>query len=125
MKESDRVFCEKCRNETIAQKYRAGNDFFSAVYRLRCALCGADLGEIEAPGEKKTPSSEASARLSALLGGETVSKVEIERGDGYRRGCRNCRHFIHHPFKAICDRTGKEADPMHECGFFEFREKEK
>ncbi|MCQ2377727.1 MAG: hypothetical protein MJ016_00750 [Victivallaceae bacterium] len=125
MKENERLVCPRCGNETIARKYRANDDFLAPVYRLKCALCDADLGEISAPESPDAGHDRAAARLSALLGGETTQKVTLERGDGYRRGCRNCRNFVSHPFKAICSLTGNETDPMHDCGKFVSREEKK
>ncbi len=124
MKENASVVCPACGETTIARKYRVNDDFLSAQYRLRCALCGADLGEIDAP-ETAASANASTARLAALLGGETLTNVTIDPGDGFRRGCRNCKHFIAHPFKAVCAISGDETDPMAECAKFAFREEKK
>ena len=48
-----------------------------------------------------------------------------EKTEEYGRFCRNCRHFIIHPFQSRCGRTGQDADPMGECGQFELRKETK
>ncbi len=125
MKENDSCICPACKEKSIARKYRANDDFLAPEYRLRCALCGADLGKIDAPQSAETTSGNATQKLAALLGGESIEKVEIDPGDHFRHGCRNCKNFIAHPFKAICALSGAETDPMADCEKFIFREEKK
>ena len=64
--------------------------------------------------------------IAALLGDvELAPKADISPTEDYGKFCRNCKHFISHPFKSICTRNNLEADPMSSCSYFSFPVKEK
>ena len=118
---SKRITCPFCRAETVVGVKRVPGAEFGKFDEVEyCSLCSAVLGKAE---EKKTEENSAASspeldKLSALLGGEKLAEVTIEKGEFFKRGCRNCNNFIAHPFKAVCSATGKEADPMGDCALF-------
>ena len=107
-----------CGEESFAKKklIRSGWQITGEV--SVCALCGRELPD----GNKKSaetadPADERKRKLSALLGGEDTVNIRLA-GDADRKFCRNCRHFVVHPFRNFCALTDAEADPLGECDSF-------
>ncbi|MST98121.1 hypothetical protein FYJ85_13840 [Victivallaceae bacterium BBE-744-WT-12] len=90
---------------------------------LVCALCGAELGGAE-PASGDAAGQKAAERLAALLGEGAAPEAgaDLTPDADYGRFCRNCIHFIEHPFRTLCGRDGRTADPMGECGHFKRKE---
>ncbi|HCH85322.1 MAG TPA: hypothetical protein DFL85_07405, partial [Lentisphaeria bacterium] len=61
---------------------------------------------------------------AALLGEGAAPEAgaDLTPDADYGRFCRNCIHFIEHPFRTLCGRDGRTADPMGECGHFKRKE---
>lgn len=125
---SKHITCPFCHAETVVGIRRVPSEQFGKFDEVEyCSLCSAVLGKAE---EKKPEDNSAKSNpeldaLSALLGGEKLTEVVIEKGEFFKRGCRNCRNFISHPFKAVCSATGEEVDPMGDCGLFAPRQEKK
>ena len=108
--------CPHCKEESFAKK-KTVMDGWKVVGSIEvCALCGAQLSN-DSAGEKKDDTPPKSARLSALLGGESVEKITLA-GKADSDFCRNCRHFVVHPFKSICALTDADTDPNGSCAQF-------
>ena len=62
--------------------------------------------------------------MAALLGEGAAPEAgaDLTPDADYGRFCRNCIHFIEHPFRTLCGRDGRTADPMGECGHFKRKE---
>ena len=60
----------------------------------------------------------------AVLPGDGTGPERIA-DDGVRRFCRDCRHYISHPFLSRCDRHDRAADPMGDCPDFTPKETDK
>ena len=90
---------------------------------LKCAACSALVEEIhENTDEQQSKSAETQKKsaLMALLGEDAKPEVHsIEKEE--TRFCRDCRHFIAHPFLARCGLNGEPADPMADCPEFTAR----
>lgn len=120
MNAGDAVDCPRCGGKTIL-KTKNKMDGFSIVGNcLVCALCGAEFGEASTAPETSVERKSAD-RLAALLGDVAPPEpgADLTPEADYGRFCRNCIHFIEHPFQTRCGRDGKEADPMGECAHFE------
>ena len=77
--------------------------------------------DVEKEQEKGDASAKRAAdRFASLLGdgAEAAPKADLSPDENYGRFCRNCVHFIEHPFRPLCGRDGRAADPMGECGEF-------
>lgn len=110
------MICPFCNEETFIKKKNLTEGWKITGTVDVCALCGKELKKVESKvNEDKTDQSRS--RLAALLGGDFVEKVELS-GSADRKFCRNCQHFLIHPFKSVCALTDKEADPMGECPHF-------
>ena len=120
MKANDKIRCPFCGENTVVKEKRSFSDWQLSAPELVCALCGKKLADVSADSE--TPASAAKNRLAELLGGGEDQAVSLAPASEHRVWCRNCVHFIAHPFKSLCARTQQEADPMGECGSFQDRE---
>ena len=89
------------------------------------ALCGAELG---APEERTAAAAvrRKSDSLASLLGegAEFTPGADLTPDENYGRFCRNCVHFLAHPFKTLCSKYNRPADPMGDCPEFEKRKEQ-
>ena len=112
------MICPFCHEESFAKKKNLTDGWKITGTVEVCALCGAELKKDTATDPDISKTQASRDRLASLLGGDLREKVELS-GTADRRFCRNCRHFIVHPFKSVCALTDDEADPMGECAGFE------
>lgn len=125
MKAGEMLRCPHCAEQTVAREKNILSGWKVTGTVLVCPLCGGELGVPEKSGNAPSRSS-GSEKLAALLGDvDTGPELRLEKTEEYGRFCRNCRHFIVHPFQSRCGRTGLGADPMGECGQFELRKETK
>ncbi len=123
MRPGESVNCPHCGERTLTKSKKKMDGFTVVGESLVCALCGAELGTPEAE-KSAAPDRAASDRLAALLGDVSIeAKADLTPDEGYGRFCRNCLHFIEHPFKTLCGLNGNAADPMGECPRFQKKEK--
>lgn len=123
MRPGESVDCPRCGERTVVKSKKKMDGFTVVGELLVCALCGAELGTPE-EAKSAAPDCAASNRLAALLGDVSVeAKADLTPDEGYGRFCRNCLHFIEHPFKTLCGLHGAAADPMGECPRFQKKEK--
>ena len=122
MREGESIVCPRCGERSIVKSKNKMDGFTMIGKVLVCALCGAELGKpAESGAEKKHATAD---RLAALLGESAApeAKADLTPDEGYGRFCRNCVHFIEHPFKTLCGVDGHAADPMGECPRFKKKE---
>ncbi len=114
MKNGDPFKCPGCGEDSILKLRRKMDGFRCTGEVLCCMLCGAEIAPVTpaAPEEKTKPDP-----LAAMLGVKQDAPLRLE-DDGMRRFCRDCRHYIHHPFLSRCDRHGRAVDPMGDCPDF-------
>jgi len=119
MQSGDSVDCPHCGEKTIVKTKNRMDGFAIVGSCLVCALCGAELGGAE-PASGDAAGQKAAERLAALLGegAEAAPKADLTPDENYGCFCRNCVHFIEHPFRVLCGLDGHEIDPMGECGKF-------
>lgn len=115
MRAGDVFHCPECKQESIIKIRRKMDGFRYLGDELVCMLCGAVLPE-EAPSKTDDP-EKAPNPLAALLG---VAESEPERlaDDSGRGFCRDCRHYISHPFLSRCDLHSRSVNPMDDCPDF-------
>ncbi|MBE6375506.1 MAG: hypothetical protein E7050_03470 [Lentisphaerae bacterium] len=111
--------CPHCGEESFAKKKNLTENWKVIGVVEVCALCGKEWKK-SSPSDAGKNSDAGKSRLAALLGGDFTEKVVLS-GEAESSFCRNCRHFLVHPFKSICALTDLEADPAGECGRFEKR----
>lgn len=122
MRAGESVVCPHCGERTVVKTKTVTDGWRVAGTRFVCVLCGGELGapEKEQGGDSVASAKRAMDRFASLLGdgAEAAAKADLSPDENYGRFCRNCVHFLEHPFRPLCDRDGKAADPMGECGEF-------
>ncbi len=120
MKEGEAIHCPHCNEQSAVKLVTVMDGWSVAGKHLACALCGAKLGEPASPEAAKKESAKAVDAFAALLGegAEAAPKADLTPDENYGRFCRNCREFIVHPFRTMCGKFQRPADPMGECPDF-------
>ena len=115
------MICPHCHEESFAKKKNLTEGWKIVGQIEVCALCGKELKAASGKSAAK-PDNSSRDRLAALLGGDFTEEVRLS-GTAECNFCRNCRHFLIHPFKTVCALSDQEADPMGSCADFADREK--
>lgn len=129
MKAGDKVRCPRCGDDTFAQEGVLLDGWTVKCKILKCGMCGEKLAELdktEAPKAKEDDAGER-GKLSAfasLLGTEELRKPEVMISQDVRRFCKDCAHFLNHPFHIRCALKDVEIDPMDDCENFTPRKKQ-
>lgn len=115
MKAGDVFRCPDCKQDSIVKVRRKMDGFRCLGEELVCMLCGA-VQPGETPAEASDPEKDANP-LAALLG---VADTAPERlaDDSGRGFCRDCKHYISHPFLSRCDKHDRGVNPMDDCPDF-------
>ena len=119
MKKGDRILCPHCGEHTIVKTRVLVENWQTSGEIPICMLCGGKLGDAVDGDAGSAPNAADSRRLSALLGEIPAAPPRLDAAGGESRFCRDCRHFIVHPFLSRCEKHRREADPMADCPQFE------
>ena len=116
--------CAACASRSVVKCERVMDGWTCLGERLICALCAAPVPgtDIVSLGKSKEPSANEAAqqRLKALAGfldttPETRPVVDLsERGNF----CKDCLHFLRHPFVSRCLYHERDVEPMDDCDDF-------
>ena len=121
MQPNDKIICPACKEASMA-KLKNKMDGFTVVGKvLTCMLCGAELEAYKAAETATTGSEKKLEQLGMLLGAAPSATVRLAAADDEKRFCKDCKHFLRHPFVDRCDIDNKPVDPMDDCGNFEKR----
>ena len=121
MKPGDKTVCPACNEESFIKLKPVLDGWTKIGEILTCGLCEHKLCDYEQVAPEATiaePNSKTSA-LADLLGGVEVEKPVIEITEAERRFCRDCQHFIVHPFMSRCTLHDKQVNPMDDCSDFQ------
>lgn len=118
--------CTHCGNDSIAKKENVMEGWRCVGTRLVCALCGAPLAAEDVSSAGTSALSDASASAKRSLDGaasflgtsleELAPKLDLGESDG--RFCKNCEHFLRHPFQSRCLLHDRDVEPMEDCSDF-------
>ena len=76
------------------------------------------IADLEDEKAKATDSSNKFSKLENLLLEKKKDGPKIESKEGERNFCRDCMHFISHPFLTRCGLHKKNVEPMEDCDKF-------
>ena len=128
MNAGEEILCKHCGNSAFLVKKSKLDGWKKIGEYLACSSCGEKIEDIkEVQDEDNLSTSAANSKLeklAAFLGTENLEKKTINN-DIEKKFCRDCRHYIKHPFFNKCGKLNKEVNPMDDCSFFEHIEKEK
>ena len=126
MKAGDHTHCPHCGENTFVKEEVVMDGWQVKGKKLVCALCGHKLGEVAAAAERPAAAAADPAKLSALaglLGAEAEAKPDLGLRQTERRFCKDCRHFLVHPFMTRCSKFDRDVDPMGDCLHYQPRPK--
>jgi hypothetical protein len=126
---ANKVNCPVCGESTVPVRRSERLDWSTVDVFWACALCGARLSiEDKTTGGSAEPEPETSPesidKLAGFLGDDLA---EIKHGsakdlldDGSEiQFCRDCKHFLKHPFVCRCLFYDRDTEPMKHCSNFE------
>ena len=125
MKPGEQITCPHCENDAFATKKTLMDGWTNLGEVLACSACDKKVGDLDdsIPFEDKT--SSAKSALSDFLGVEEEKQKEFEVSEEEKYFCRDCGHYIEHPFLTRCQLFDKKVSPMDDCPEFKKREKKK
>jgi len=125
MKAGDRIRCPHCGDNTFVKEEVVMDGWTVKGKKLTCAMCGQKLADAEnAATAKESDGGADKAKLSALsglLGEKPVEKPKFDCDATLRRFCKDCAHFVIHPFMTRCGKFDRDVDPMGDCPEYQKR----
>ena len=125
MKAGDRISCPHCGDNTFVKEEVVMDGWTVKGKKLTCAMCGHKLGDVEAgtaDGSRDAAKEKAKlSALSGLLGEKPVEKPKFDVAGDLRRFCKDCSHFVVHPFMTRCGKFDRDVDPMGDCPEYQKR----
>lgn len=121
MKTGAEIICPHCGEDSFASQKTVMDGWTQIGEIFVCAACGAKLADIDDKSAEDNAVPAKSPGLSALagaLGVEEAEKPTIELSEDEKRFCRDCAHFVSHPFLDRCSLLEKEVSPMDDCAEF-------
>jgi DNA-directed RNA polymerase subunit RPC12/RpoP len=123
MKQGDNFECPHCGKSSFLKKESVMDGWTKLGDILACASCSTKIADIEESQKETAPSKSSSSALADLLGIEKEQKLSIEASEEEKRFCRDCVHFISHPFLDRCSLHDTDVNPMEDCAEFERKKK--
>jgi len=84
---------------------------------LACSCCSAKIADLKEDAEGRDNTASVS-KLETLFKTKQEKKPEIKSSEDEKHFCRDCIHFVMHPFLSRCDLHGKNVNPMDDCPRF-------
>ena len=119
MKRGDEFDCPHCGASTFLKQESILDE---AGWRkigeaLFCAACSEKIEDIvdEEPNSFVQKDKKELSALASLLGTEPEKKVRLQESAGDTHFCKDCKHFIVHPFMDRCALHEKDVNPMDDC----------
>ncbi len=117
MRVGERMKCPHCSQDTVIKEKNLMDGWTAVGKILACAICGGKLGDIEAE-PKAAANTAAMDSLKALLQTEGEAKPVIEVSEDEKHFCKDCAHFINHPFITRCGLHNRPTESMDDCPQF-------
>lgn len=118
MKQGDEIICPHCKGDAFLVKTNLMNDWVFEGETLICSLCKQKIADISRKDIKDPSESNRTLdRLAAFLGEEKENNQTIQDNEE-KTFCRDCKHYISHPFMNRCQLHTKEVNPMDDCRDF-------
>jgi DNA-directed RNA polymerase subunit RPC12/RpoP len=119
MKRGDEFDCPYCGENTFLKQESildtAGWGKIGEA--LFCASCSEKIEDISDVEKKESLNSSSGdlSMLSDLLGTKPEENVRLQEEFGDTHFCKDCKHFIVHPFMDRCSFHDKTVNPMDDC----------
>jgi hypothetical protein len=116
------IVCPGCRRDTIVQVRPVMDGWRRVGETFACGLCGHRLGAVPAddPVASAKASGQAATNALAVLLGQAPAPPPPRLADAEapKPFCRDCRHFLRHPFASRCLLLDRPTEPMSDCDRF-------
>ncbi len=124
--------CPACGRDSVIQVRarfdgwtRTGEDYVCGL--CRAVLAPAVAGDAQVPDARGSTVAHAKELLGLTgdIGSDKCACDVLSTGtsDAERRFCRDCRHFLVHPFITRCILHDRTVEPMQDCADFVARSK--
>ena len=124
MQPNEKIICPVCGEPSMA-KLKVKMDGFCKVGEvLTCMLCNAELENAVKTAENDAASARNSQKLhdlGMLLGAVPVATARLTAATDEKRFCKDCKHFLRHPFTDRCELDNHPVEAMGDCEKFEPR----
>jgi DNA-directed RNA polymerase subunit RPC12/RpoP len=124
MKVGEEINCAHCGKHSFLRKKSIMNGWKKIGDILICSACGQTIEDLTLVADtnkeiiKDSDHSNAKLdKLASFLGAETLEKKNIQADE--KTFCRDCKHYIRHPFFNKCSLTNSEVNPMDDCPSYE------
>ena len=121
MQANEKIICPACKEASIAKLKNKMDGFTKVGEVLVCMLCGTELEAYKTPENATGGKEKKLEQLGMLLGAAPSATVRLAAADDEKRFCKDCKHFLKHPFVDRCDIDNHPVDPMDDCKNFEKR----
>jgi len=126
MKQGDELVCPKCGQNSFLVKKTKMNGWEKAGEYLACSACLCQIEEIKEAPLVDTAGNTSHAKdidkLKSFLDtdDDNVGYKSILDSDknAQKSFCRDCKHFVSHPFMDRCGLHKKDVNPMDDCKDF-------
>ena len=114
--------CPACGRDSVVQCRPVMEGWTRRGEEYVCALCSHSLGPVENESEDSDAADADSGvnALAAFLGQDRPDDGRPRLDpDGDAVFCRDCRHYLRHPFKSRCLLHDRPTEPMDDCADYE------
>ena len=120
MQPNEKIICPFCHESSIAKAKTKLDGFTPVGTVLVCMLCNAELAGLEEASTENTtaPESQKLQDLGVLLGAAPAARARLAAADDEKRFCKDCAHFLKHPFVDRCDLDNHPVEAMDDCEKF-------
>jgi hypothetical protein len=123
MKPGDVYKCPECGADSFLKKESVMDGWTKKGEVLVCASCSRLVCDYITESECRASSPDDSVlKLASFLNTDEPEKIEIKADETDKSFCRDCIHFVSHPFMDRCSLHDKNVNPMDDCADFRKRE---
>ncbi len=115
--------CPHCGKDCFLVKKTLMDGWTKLGDVLACSCCSAKIADLEDEKAKSADTSRKFSALENLLAEKKKEGPKIESKEGEKVFCRDCAHFISHPFLSRCELHKKNVEPMEDCPQYKKKEK--
>ena len=116
MKPGQQTKCPHCGTDCFLVKKTLVDGWTKLGDILACSCCSAKIADLaDEKAAKVADSSNKFSRLENLLSEKKKEGPRLESKEGEKNFCRDCMHFVSHPFLSRCELHKKNVNPMDDC----------
>ena len=118
MKPGEQIKCPYCSKDSFLVKKVVHDGWKKAGEFLCCSSCSSEIEQMKEADSASQVSEVRLSALEALLSEKKQEQQKIHASDEEKRFCRDCMHFISHPFLNRCSYHNKTVETMDDCNNF-------